>query len=282
MDRESGTRSGLLWEVERLLLETKEKPQILIMENVPQVLTAKGWREWNIFLEKLGYSNYAQIMNAKNYGIPQNRERCFMISVLGEYSYEFPTPFPLKDRLKDFLEQEVDDKYFLSQKMIEGMAKTKFQSYKLENKVLDVNGIANCILARFDGAPQCVEIENGTPKVVGGFGEKKSNGGTQWYQQDRVYDGEGIAMCHCANIPSGSYNYQLSDLKIRKLTPNECFKLMGVKPQHYNKITCSNAQKYKQAGNSIVTTCLMAIYSQLFENVDYKYYIEELLKELRS
>lgn len=73
MDRESGTRSGLLWEVERLLLECKEKPQILIMENVPQVLSAKGWREWQVFLESLGYSNYANILNASHYGIPQHR-----------------------------------------------------------------------------------------------------------------------------------------------------------------------------------------------------------------
>ena len=83
-------------------------------------------------------------------------------------------------------------------------------------------------------------------------------------------------------VKNKNYNYQLSDLRIRKLTPMECFKLMGVKPSDYNKITCSNAQKYKQAGNSIVTTVLMAIYSQLFENCDYKYYIEELLKELRT
>lgn len=91
-----------------------------------------------------------------------------------------------------------------------------------------------------------------------------------------------VAMCHCANIPSGSYNYQLSDLRIRKLTPRECFRLMGVKDTDYNKITCSNAQKYKQAGNSIVTTCLMAIYSQLYKDCDYKSKIDDLLKELTT
>lgn len=413
MDRESGTRSGLLWEVERLLIETKEKPQILIMENVPQVLSAKGWREWNTFLESLGYSNYAQILNAKCFGIPQNRERCFMVSILGDYSYEFPRPFELKDKLKDFLENNVEENYYLSNKKIESISKWKAQQDPLkdidkekivsptltargageehsgmilinenlynnqnmkttlcnsliENGVVKENYVVNhsytnglngknpnsrqtlddyiettdnsspCLTTRPDTLG--VVVKDDTPKLVGGIGEKKSNGGTQFYQQDRVYDGENIAMCHCANIPGGSYNYQvkekrkscynckhfcydtfcgfnnpmcskygslydkesvcdncldyeetpklehltLSSLRIRKLTPCECFKLMGVKPSDYNKITCSNAQKYKQAGNSIVTTCLMAIYSQLFADVDYKYYIEELLKELRT
>lgn len=69
-------------------------------------------------------------------------------------------------------------------------------------------------------------------------------------------------------------------LRIRKLTPQECFKIMGVKTSDYNKLTVSKSQKYKQAGNSIVTTCLMAIYSQLFNDIDYKKKISELVEEL--
>lgn len=393
MERDSGTRSGLLWEVERLLKETKELPDVLIMENVPQVLKANGWYEWCEFLENLGYNNYAEVINAKRFGIPQNRERCFMVSILGDYSYNFPKGFELKYRLKDLLEENVDEKYYLSDRMIQGMINTKFESYKMENKLIDQNGIANTIIARFEGTPQCIAVEknmkqklcndlikngvvkendvinhsytnglngknpnsrqtlddyietndnsspylttrpdtlgvvvkdeinvignyspsghnaasivdsegiaptvmenHGTvtatvvkdeikPKLVGGFGEKKSNGGSQWYQQDRVYDSESVAMYHCANIPSGSYNYKLSDLRIRKLSPRECWRLMGVKDTDYNKITCSNAQKYKQAGNSIVTTCLMAIYSQLYKDCDYKSKIDDLLKELTT
>lgn len=337
MDRDSGTRSGLLWEVERLLKETKEKPQILIMENVPQVLSAKGWREWNVFLEKLGYSNYAQVLNAKDFGIPQNRERCFMVSILGDYSYQFPKPFKLKDRLKDFLENDVDEKYYLSEKMIEGMSKTKFESYKLENKIKDINGVADTILARFDGCPQCVEvkkenmktklcnylIENGVVKENYVINHSYTNGLTgknpnsRQTLEDYIETTDNSSPCLTTRpdtlgvVVYDDYNHQVRkdqetigtittnignnaprngyklieishNLRIRKLTPLECFKLMGVKPSDYNKITCSNAQKYKQAGNSIVTTCLMAIYSQLFENCDYKYYIEELLKELRT
>ena len=110
-----GTRSGLLWEVERLLKETKHLPQVLLMENVPQVKGTKNiehFRKWLDFLSSLGYSNKYECLNAKNYGIPQNRDRCFMVSILGDYSYEFPQGKPLKLRLKDMLESEVDEKYF--------------------------------------------------------------------------------------------------------------------------------------------------------------------------
>lgn len=75
--------------------------------------------------------------------------------------------------------------------------------------------------------------------------------------------------------------YYKNNLQIRKLTPKECFKLMGVKPSDYDKLTISKTQKYIQAGNSIVTTCLMAIYSQLFNGVDYRKKIDELLENLK-
>lgn len=119
--KNSGTRSGLLWEVERLLSEIKELPQILLMENVPQVHGKKNkqdFNDWCNFLEKLGYKNYWQDLNAKDYGIPQNRNRCFMISILGNYNYSFPSKMELQVRLKDFLDKQVDEKYYLSQKAI--------------------------------------------------------------------------------------------------------------------------------------------------------------------
>lgn len=125
MSKGSGTRSGLLWEVERILLELKEKgelPQVLLMENVPDVIGNKNYAdfmEWYSALEEMGYQSYYKILNAKNYGIPQNRERCFMVSILGKYSYQFPKGIKLKNRLKDVLEDRVDEKYYLSHKIIE-------------------------------------------------------------------------------------------------------------------------------------------------------------------
>ena len=124
---EGGTRSGLLWEVERILNELSREresstlPQILLMENVPEVIgkdNVKHFNSWLLKLESLGYSNYWQILNAKDYGIPQNRRRCFMVSLLGNYAYDFPLKLNLKYKLKDFLEKHVDEKYYLSDKMI--------------------------------------------------------------------------------------------------------------------------------------------------------------------
>lgn len=125
--KEGGTRSGLLWEVERILNELSRErehstlPQILLMENVPEVIgkdNVQHFNSWLLKLESLGYTNYWQILNAKDYGIPQNRRRCFMISLLGNYAYDFPLKINLKYKLKDFLEKQVDEKYYLSDKMI--------------------------------------------------------------------------------------------------------------------------------------------------------------------
>ena len=121
LDKGSGTRSGLLWEVERLLDECTELPQALLMENVPLLLSKKhigNFQLWRRKLESLGYSNFVQLLNAKDYGIPQNRNRCFMVSLLGDWSYTFPKKQKLELKLKDMLEDEVDEKYYLSQDII--------------------------------------------------------------------------------------------------------------------------------------------------------------------
>lgn len=117
MDKGSGTRSSLLWEVERLLNEITELPQVLLLENVPQLIGDKNignFRKWIRFLAGKGYSNYYELLNAKNYGVAQNRDRCFMVSILGDYSYNFPKPIPLKKRMKDYLECEVAEKYYIN------------------------------------------------------------------------------------------------------------------------------------------------------------------------
>lgn len=122
MSRESGTRSGLLWEVERLLKEMNELPQILLMENVPEVIAQKNiadFAEWISFLDSIGYKSKYQLLNAKNYGVPQNRNRCFMVSWLGDYYYNYPKPIPLKKALVDCLEQNVDKRYYLQNQEVD-------------------------------------------------------------------------------------------------------------------------------------------------------------------
>lgn len=102
MDRGSGTRSGLLWEVERLLDRCEKLPQVLLMENVPDVkgkINIRNFAEWIAKLESLGYKNYWQCLNAKDYGVAQNRDRCFMVSIQGDYFYEFPQSIKLENNL---------------------------------------------------------------------------------------------------------------------------------------------------------------------------------------
>lgn len=151
MSKGSGTRSGLLWEVERLLSEMTERPQVLLMENVPQVVN-DDFMQWIAFLEKLGYKNYWQLLNAKDYGIPQNRNRCFMVSILGDYYYSFPKPQKLEVRLKDFLDKKVDEKYYLSDKtvemFIEHTRKQQEKGHGFKFETTDGNGIAKLISTR--------------------------------------------------------------------------------------------------------------------------------------
>lgn len=119
-EKDSGTRSGLLWECEKVI-RTK-KPKYLLMENVKNLVSKKflpGFEEWLTALEELGYSNYYKVLNAKDYGIPQNRKRVFCISILGEHEpYIFPEKQELTLRLKDVLEDEVDEKFYLSEERV--------------------------------------------------------------------------------------------------------------------------------------------------------------------
>ena len=116
MTKGSGTRSGLLWEVERLLHECDELPQVLVMENVPQVhgkKFIKDFESWLDSLSELGYKNYWQDLNSKDYGVAQNRNRTFLVSFLDDVKFSFPEPMKLTKTMADYLEDEVDEKYYI-------------------------------------------------------------------------------------------------------------------------------------------------------------------------
>ena len=199
MKKGSNTRSGLLWQVERLLTETNELPQILLMENVTQVHSKENidyFKDWILFLEKLGYSNYWQDLNSKDYEMPQNRNRTFMVSILGDYYYEFPKKQKLTKTIKDLLDDEVEEKYYISSKQLNGMKKTNFNSYSYDTNLIDVNDISPCIIAGYQRAPHFI-MRNGrecvfTPKECFrfmGFNDidfekaKQINSDTQLYKQ---------------------------------------------------------------------------------------------------
>ena len=117
-EKGNSTRSGLLWEVERILKECTELPQVLLMENVPQVhgeQNKEDFENWLSFLRSKGYYNHYKDLNAKDYGIPQNRDRCFCISILSKefVDFDFPKPIPLTTVMRDYLEEKVDEKYYI-------------------------------------------------------------------------------------------------------------------------------------------------------------------------
>lgn len=135
MEQGSNTRSSLLWEVGRLLADMKERnvlPEVLLMENVDAILNKKNidqFRKWIMTLNTMGYTSSYAVMNAKDYGIPQNRKRCFMVSTLTLGEFVFPSGIPLELRLKDMLEDNVDESYFLSESRI-----AKFEEHRLRNE----------------------------------------------------------------------------------------------------------------------------------------------------
>lgn len=235
----TSTRSGLLWEVERILTECKELgnlPQILLMENVPQVHNQdniEDFNKWQLSLEKLGYKNYVKDLMATDYEIPQTRNRCFMISVLGDYSYSFPQKQKLKLRLKDMLDDDVEEKYFLSYEVIDFL----YENSKGKKKVNEV-------------------------VIVGNYSPSKHNA-------SRIVDNKGCSPTVMENHGTVTAT-QTSDLRIRKLTPRECFRLMGVKGKDFEKISKnqSNSSLYHLAGDSIVVNVLMAIFKEFFEEVE--------------
>lgn len=152
MEKGSGTRSGLLWEVERLLNEVDELPQVLLMENVPEVIGKKNmphFQKWIAFLDSLGYKTKVQVLNTKDFGIPQNRARCFAVSVLGDYYYEHPQGFPLEKRLKDILQTEVDESYYLKDETIQALnihkERHEAQGHGFGWKPTTGGGYANCV-----------------------------------------------------------------------------------------------------------------------------------------
>lgn len=294
MAKGMNTRSSLLWEVERLLNECTQLPQVLLMENVPQihgVANMSHFMEWIKFLESKGYSNYWQDLNAKDFGVPQNRPRTFMVSILGEYDYKFPQGFPLEKKLKDLLEDEVDEKFYLSDAMknyildLGDKQKGTRWDGRADNDVLNPNiahalsvrgagggqraGVSNFILDNFDGEIKVKDIKAlirykaekfDTDKLVC---EQRYDSGLVFYDGD--YCGALRTIEACGDKRVIEMASTVEDLRIRKLIPLECFRLQDFDDEDFEKASKvnSNAQLWKQAGNSICVACLYYIIKQM-------------------
>lgn len=160
-DINSGTRSSLMYETIRIV--GKLRPKYVVWENVKNLLSVKHKHNFDDYLnamKSLGYTSYYQILNAKDYGVPQNRERVFTISIRKDIDngFEFPPKQELKIRLKDILENEVDGKYYINNAQLERMIKTNYESGKFENRVRNEDSVAPTLCARDYKDPKCVQI----------------------------------------------------------------------------------------------------------------------------
>ena len=277
-DKDGGlTRSGLFFTALHIIEETK--PKIAIAENVKALTSKRFTKEFKTVLDCLnqaGYQNYWAVLNSKDYGVPQNRERVFIISIRNDIDqgFYFPQKQELKLRLKDLLEENVDEKYFLSDKLIGYFLANEKKQIKKGNgfrfNATEGNVVAKSITTqagcRMDD--NYILIKEATEK-----GYKEAYDGdyvniqfpSSKTRRGRV--GEQIANTLICNDGNGVVVYP----RIRKLTPKECFRLMGFDDKDCdilvgNKI--SNTQLYKMAGNSIVVDVLENIFIELLSQYD--------------
>lgn len=252
-----GNRSSLFFEALRLI--KLAKPKYAIAENVKNLTSKKFKNEFELVLKSLeeaGYTNYWQVLNAKDYGIPQNRERVFIVSIRNDIKqdFQFPKKEELTIRLKDLLESEVDKKYYLSNEKIESINKTNFCCNKFENR-LPRDNIMPTLCARDFKDPKLV--------MVGKLDIKGHE------QIKRIYSPDGLSPT-LSTMQGGNREPKINDGRIRKLTPLECWRLMGFNDDDFNKVkqVCSNSQLYKQAGNSICVNVLERIFNELINKLE--------------
>lgn len=264
----SNTRSSLLWEC-RKAIKTK-RPKYLLMENVKALTGKKNlplFRKWLTELSNIGYTNYTQVLNAKDYGIPQNRERVFTVSVLGE-GYYFPDKTKLTKSLRDIMEDDVKEKYYLSDKLVKYfIEKTKKNNKGFVSKPKTPNNIAGTILAHgTTGTTDNYLIVNHCEQLGNIVDDSDKNFKNP--QRGRIYSVRGIAPTQVTVGNSIRPSYLINN-KIRKLTPKESLRLMGVREEDIDILLnsgISDTQLYKLAGNSIVVDVLMAIFNKMFIN----------------
>ena len=319
-DLGSGTRSSLMYETIRII--GKLRPKYVMWENVKNLLSKKHKHNFEAYIETmniLGYNSYYKVLNAKDYGIPQNRERIYTISIrkdIDKGNFKFPEKEELKLKLKDLLEEKVDEKYYLKKKMknyildINNTQKgTKWEG-RADNDTLNSNishaigvrsaggnqraGVSNFILDGYDeeikvkDIKKCIQVGeldikghdcvkrvyssdglsptltdmqggNRQPKIIQRVPLKFLNINQKKYEGD-------YAFCVDSSNTGGITEIEEDNIKIRKLTPKECWILMGFDDCDFEraKLYNSDTQLYKQAGNSIVVNVLEKILNNLF------------------
>lgn len=302
-DEGSGTRSSLMYETLRIV--KKLRPEYVIWENVKNLLSKKHRHNFDAYLDamsNLGYTNYYQVLNAKDYGVPQNRERVFTVSIMGgeQDGYSFPDPIKLEKKLKDVLEDSVDDKFYIK----DASSLTIGTSFDVINggTVGKMHDISRRAYHEDSIAPAMHTCQGGNtePKISVSVDVSKTVRASGRGSMDRhtwdivavpiktankkgydiATDGDGIDLSYpqsttrrgrvghgvAKTIPTSDSQGTLDGFRIRKLTPRECWRLMGFDDTDFDKAQAtgvSNTQLYKQAGNSIVVDCLEGILNNL-------------------
>ena len=317
------TRSSLL--VEYLRVIRANKPNFGIYENVKNIVGKQFKETFKMFtdeLEEYGYVIHWKVLNAKDYGIPQNRERVYLIFIKRELdngNFKFPEGFDSGIRLRDILEDEVDEKFYITNDKVKKLLNSSFVQEKLRIQMTDTYG---CLLARDYKDPKCVPVEDNTktnsPIRLGNiyderFGtgyagnvwdengisptlqtmqggnrqpltlenktvcEQRCDEGIRFFKNEVCGALRTIDSCGDKRVIEHNGNYTPEDIensqniRVRKLTPRECFRLMGFSDKDFDacKDLVSNSQLYKQAGNSIVTDVLYYILVELYKAMPY-------------
>lgn len=342
-DEGSGTRSSLMYETLRIV--EKLKPKYVIWENVKNIISKKHIHNWENYctrMSDLGYCSWCKVMNAKDYGVPQNRERVFTVSIrrdISDKEFVFPESIPLEKKLKDMLEPEVDEKYFISENMMNyfmGVNQKPSKFPRKERFLANINrkdqDRANSITTAPGQRPTDNFIRVRTANKQGYDYATEGDGVDLQYPSSTtrrgrvghevsktIMTGDGMGVVVKTNLKTDlcnklveenvvkggeiiNHSYTTSeqrntldkyieskdgimptlttrpdclgyatlppDIRIRKLTPKECWRLMGFDDADIDKAQAagiSNAQLYKQAGNSIVVNILEIILKKLLE-----------------
>lgn len=243
MKEGTGTPSSLIWEIGRLLSNCERLPDVLLMENVDAVLNNRNiteFNKWIGFLKSLGYTSEYKILNAKDFGVPQNRKRVFMVSMLNGKKFIFPEGKKSIFMLRDFLNCRygAPPEYYLDKDKLKNL-----QIY-------------------------CKFVEPFSNELI-------QIGDLHKYKMDymnRVYSIDGVAPCIQTLQGGGRAPKILVDDGIRYIMPNECLRLQGFPEDAIQKLQGalkSKTQLYKVAGNSIAIPCLKAIFKAIYIDKSY-------------
>ena len=266
---EADARGVLGLELTRALIE--KQPKYFLFENVKGFMSKRFKETREKFVQSwvdAGYSVTYKVLNTKDFGVPQNRERVWFVGIRKDINkdFSFPEPFELKLKLKDVLEHNVDEKYFLKKEQVEKLfkhlkqQKEKGNSFGVDALPMDVNKSSRCLSARDYKQPKCISTYRHSYLGFKGYDNisvslKSSEGsGNQALVIDR-------SKCVC-NEGKDSMVY---DGQVRRLTPKECFRLQGFLNDEVNLEGLSDTQKYKLAGNGQSVNVVKLLLKELLQ-----------------